>query len=350
MRSVLLTGGSGFFGKSVLDAFHRGLLDTFGIERMVIVARRATRLRAEAPELCSEQIELVDSDVVSLESTFDADVIIHAAASADIARYGADPEGEARVVSEGARHLWELAARSRRGPRMLLVSSGAVYGRQPAGLVSMTEETVPGPDVDRARLAYAAAKRAAETTVIGLATLTGLPTRIARCFAFVGPWLPLGASFAVGNFLQCALRGEPIRVRAVHSVVRSYLHADDLASWLMTLATADGACCGDAYNVGSAEEVSIGDLAQMVASIAGVGVLLPEEIVAPSAGTPEPADRYVPDVSKARREFGLAVSIPLRQAIESTFRVLVARAKRTEEERGTARLRVAARVADAGGY
>jgi len=329
MRSVLLTGGSGFFGKSLLDAFRRGVLDTFGIQRMVIVARRANRLRAEAPELCSDRIELVDSDVVSLESTFGADVVIHAAASADIPRYGPDPEGEARVVVEGARHLWELAARSPRRPRMLLVSSGAVYGRQPASVMSMNEQTPPHPDIDPARQAYATAKRRAEETVIGLAAHSGLPTRIARCFAFVGPWLPLGASFAVGNFLQSALRGEPVRVRAVHPVVRSYLHADDLAVWLMTLATADGADAGEAYNVGSAEEVSIRELAGMVASIAGVGVLLPDQNAASETGTPEQADRYVPDVSKIRRKFGLSVTVPLRQAIESTFRVLAAGANCT---------------------
>jgi nucleoside-diphosphate-sugar epimerase len=141
--------------------------------------------------------------------------------------------------------------------------------------------------------------------------------------------LPLGASFAVGNFLQSALRGEPIRVRAVHPVVRSYLHADDLAVWLMTLATADGADAGEAYNVGSAEEVSIRELAGMVASIAGVGVLLPDQNAASETGTPEQADRYVPDVSKIRRKFGLSVTVPLRQAIESTFRVLAAGANCT---------------------
>jgi dTDP-glucose 4,6-dehydratase len=349
MRSVLLTGGSGFFGKSILDALHRGVLDIFGIRRMTVVARRANRLRAEAPELCGDRIELVESDVLSLDSLFDADIVIHAAASADIPRYGADPVGEARIVVDGARRVWELAARARRGPRMLLVSSGAVYGRQPAGQVSMNEQTAPRPDGDPARRAYAAAKREAETTVIGLASRAGLPTRIARCFAFVGPWLPLGASFAVGNFLQCALRGEPIRVHALHPVVRSYLHADDLAFWLMALATADGADIGEAYNVGSPEEVSIRDLARSIASIAGVGVLLPDENAGPAASTPEAADRYVPDVSKVQRKFGLSVTIPVRQAIESTFRALADGTNRNAAGERPSRTQAPARASGASG-
>ncbi len=79
-----------------------------------------------------------------------------------------------------------------------------------------------------------------------------VPARIARCFAFVGPWLPRDEHFAIGNFIGNALRGEPVEVRARHPVIRSYLHADDLAVWLLRLATAAGDGC-ETVNVGSGE-------------------------------------------------------------------------------------------------
>ncbi len=232
MKTLLLTGGTGFFGRSILDAFRRGLLAPFGIGRIVAVARHASRLPVEAPELCGAAIELVDADVLCLDSTFDADVLIHAAASSDAQRYRVDPAAETRIIVEGTRRVCELVRNAARRPRLLYVSSGAVYGRQPSALTALGEDAPPTADADPDKAAYAQAKRAAEAIVRDLADGSGATARIARCFAFVGPWLPTDRHFAIGNFIGNALRGEPIEVRARHPVIRSYLHADDLSVWL----------------------------------------------------------------------------------------------------------------------
>ena len=320
-QTLLLTGGSGFFGKSILDAFRRGLLVRFGLERIVVVARHAQRLRVEAPELCGKAVELVNADALQLASIFDADVVIHAAASSDARRYQADPIGETRIITEGTRSVCAAVARSARHPRMLYVSSGAVYGRQLPEVAAIAEEAPVVNDSDPVKDAYTQAKRTAEAIVREMAANQGVPARIARCFAFVGPWLPRDQHFAIGNFLDSAMRGMPVVVRALHPVIRSYLHADDLAVWLLRLATADGERC-EAYNVGSDVAVSIRDLAALVAEVAGVGMSLPE---VPQGRAEEPLvtpDRYVPDVSKAQCELGLTVTIPLRVAVEQTLHAL----------------------------
>ena len=320
---MLLTGGTGFFGKSILDAFGRGLLAPFGVERIVAVARQASRLRAEAPELCSAAIELVDADVRDLDSTFDADLLIHAAASSDARSYRDDPGTEARIIVEGTRRVCEAARSAKRRPRLLYVSSGAVYGRQPRGVVAIGENTPWTVDADPDKEAYVQAKRAAEAIVQDMAECAGVPARIARCFAFVGPWLPLDKHFAIGNFIGNAWRGEPVDVRARHPVFRSYLHADDLAIWLLQLATAEGDRC-EIFNVGSDEAVSIRDLASLVATVGGVGVALPKMSSAEAEDAVAQPDRYVPDIGRARRELGLEVTIPLRDAVERTLRSLAA--------------------------
>lgn len=321
MTTLLLTGATGFFGKSILDAFRRDLLAPYGIGRIMALARRAQRLRAEAPGLCGPAVELVDADVLRLDSTFDADVVIHAAASSDARRYQADPAGEARIIVEGTRRVCEAIHRSPCRPRLLYVSSGAVYGRQPPDVAVLTEDAPQLAGADPDKDAYAQAKRAAEVIVRDLASASGVPVRIARCFAFVGPWLPRDRHFAIGNFLECALRGRPVEVRARRNVVRSYLHADDLAAWLLRLATADGRGC-EAFNVGSDAAVSLRELAAMVAAAGGVGVSLPETAAEGIDSEISRIDRYVPDISKARRELGLGVTIPLRTAIERTLRTL----------------------------
>ncbi|MEO8303028.1 MAG: NAD(P)-dependent oxidoreductase [Betaproteobacteria bacterium] len=329
-KTVLLTGGTGFFGKSILDAHRRGLLRPFGVDRIVAVARNASRLRIDAPELCDPGVELIDADVLRLDSTFGADVVIHAAASSDAQRYQADPSAEARIIVDGTRRVCEVVRDAKLRPRLLHVSSGAVYGRQPPGIAALAEDTPLLSSADPHKEAYAQAKRAAEALVGEFAAGSGISARIARCFAFVGSWLPRDKHFAIGNFIGNALRGEPIEVKARHPVIRSYLHADDLAIWLLRLATADADRCA-IFNVGSDEAVSVQHLASMVAEAGGVDVLLPEAAGRGEGGAPVQADRYVPDVCKARRELGLTVTIPLVDAIERTLRALTPAASRGVE-------------------
>jgi dTDP-glucose 4,6-dehydratase len=335
MKSLLLTGGSGFFGQSILDAYRRGLLVPLEIGRVVALARHATRLRDEAPELCGAGVELVDADVLQLDSVFGADVVIHAAASSDARRYRSDPDGQARIIEEGTRRVCEAVLRARHAPQFLHVSSGAVYGRQPPGVVALAEDAVAVSDGAAGKEVYAPAKRAAEEVVRDFGQASRASVRIARCFAFVGPYLPRDQHFAIGNFIGNALRGQPVEVRARHPVFRSYLHSDDLVVWLLRIATAEGKG-GDVFNVGSDEAVEIRDLASIVADIAGVPVSLPESHG--ESGEAAPADRYVPDVGKARRELGLTVTIPLRDAVERTLRAVAGATPR----RAAPSLRVAA--------
>ncbi len=303
-----------------------------GIDRIVAVARRASGLRAEVPELCSRAVELVDTDVLRLDSTFDADVVIHAAASSDAKRYQVDPAGETRIIVEGTCRVCDVVKHARRRPRLLYVSSGAVYGRQPAGVAALGESAPQTADADPDKDAYAQAKRTAEAIVRDLAESSGVAARIARCFAFVGPWLPLDRHFAIGNFIGNALRGEPIEVRARHAVIRSYLHADDLSVWLLRLATAEGEGCAT-FNVGSDEAVSIRDLAALVAAAGGVGVSVSAPPARGIADGADRTDRYVPDVGKARSELGLAVTIPLREAVGRTLTALAKSSSRRPAER-----------------
>ena len=194
--------------------------------------------------------------------------------------------------------------------RLLFVSSGAVYGRQPPELSHVGEEYLGAPDPCAPGSAYGEGKRAAELLCSLAARETGMEAVLARCFAFSGPYLPLDAHFAIGNFVRDALEGGPIRVAGDGSPIRSYLYGADLAVWLWTmLAQGKG---GHPYNVGSERTVSIAELAQTVARVLGVakGVEI--------AGRTVPGrlpERYVPSTRRAREELGLSETFELEHAI-----------------------------------
>ena len=307
--SLLVIGGTGFFGKSLLDAYRCGLLAPWGIDRFAVAARAATSLARTHAELVGDGVELVDVDIRTTDHLPRADFVIHAANTTDARRYAEAPAAERANIVQAAENFAAVARRDLSSSRIVYTSSGAVYGQQPSDLACLPEEFGPG---DAAGLVaykrdYAQAKLLAEARVADLGR-EGLLISIARCFAFVGRFLPRDAHFAIGNFLEDGRVCRPIAVRATHPVIRSYMHADDLAIWLMTLAAGAAPDC-PVVNVGSGEAVSMIDLARRVAARFGVGVDAPAQ-----AGAP--VDRYVPCVERAARRYGLQCRYDLDAAIE----------------------------------
>jgi dTDP-glucose 4,6-dehydratase len=201
---------------------------------------------------------------------------------------------------------------------LLLTSSGAVYGRQPPDLAHIPEDHPGGPDPTDPRSAYGEGKRLAEL-LCTLFTPGGPACKIARCFAFVGPLLPLDRNFAAGNFIRDALAGGPIRVAGDGTPYRSYLFAADLAAWLWTILVRGAPA--RPYNVGSDAAL---DIAAVAAAVAGQFRPPPAVAVATPPAPGLPAERYVPSVERARRELGLDVWVPLGEALRRTVRFAAA--------------------------
>lgn len=141
--------------------------------------------------------------------------------------------------------------------------------------------------------------------------------KIARCFAFVGPYMQLDAHFAIGNFISdCMNRGaeqRPINVQGDGTTLRSYLYASDLMVWLWTILFKGQPC--RAYNVGSEEALNIAALAREVADTLSPGRDIK---IARAARAGVPPQRYVPSTARAREELGVRADVTLREAIRRT--------------------------------
>lgn len=310
---VFVTGGTGFVGKwllaTLLDADARRGLGC----RISVLTRNPAAFRAEVPWIAEAPgLRLIQGDVRS----FDPDIgpvthVIHAAT--DVAA-AAGPIETFDTCVEGTRRVLDGAVRS--GCRsVLLLSSGAVYGRQPSGLDAIPETWFGGPDVQQPGSAYAEGKRASEWLGSACAASTGIRVTAARCFAFVGPFLPLDKHFAIGNFLRDALANRTIVIKGDGTPWRTYLHASEMAAWLWAILLEGRSMT--AYNVGGSEAVTIAQLAQRV--VDAVGSLSAIQVLAsPAPGAS--AERYVPDVSRVLSEFGLPAPCSLDEAIARTVR------------------------------
>ncbi|HET6344811.1 MAG TPA: NAD-dependent epimerase/dehydratase family protein, partial [Myxococcota bacterium] len=213
-RDVLITGGTGFFGKWLLESWVSAQ-ERFGLGGTAwVVSRDPEAFLRVMPHLRGQaSLRFVRGDVQGLalppEARFSH--VIHAATQASAALNQDAPLQMLDTIVAGTRRVLELA-RERGAEAFLLTSSGAVYGRQPADLHHIPETFTGGPDPLDPGAAYGEGKRLAESLCAAFGRAHGLACKIARCFAFVGPHLPLDTHFAAGNFLRDGQAGGPIRV------------------------------------------------------------------------------------------------------------------------------------------
>jgi len=311
---LFVTGGTGFVGSWLLESFVWANARLALGARLVVLTRDPEAFARNSPHLASDPISFFAGDVrepIAIAGSFDA--VIHAATPASAQINAATPEVMLGTIVDGTRRVLEVARRSGAIP-FLLTSSGAVYGRQPPDLTLVDETYGGAPDSLDPGNAYHEGKRVAELLGAIAARHEHLQTKVARLFAFAGPYLPLDRHFAIGNFIGDALAHRPIRIGGDGTPVRTYLYAADMTSWLWRVLVRGQIL--RPYNVGSEHTVDIRETARTVAAAAD------PPLAYTVAGTPLPGrlpDRYAPSTARARAELGLLEWTPLEESIRRTL-------------------------------
>jgi len=309
-KTIFLTGGTGFFGKWLLEAFiylNKSYSTNISI---TILTRSPRKFIKEYPYLgCYESFKFIQGDIRDFSCVNENfDLIIHAATDASVDLNKLKPELMRSTIMDGTKRICEFA-KAVNCKRILYTSSGAAYGLQPEDLPEIPETFVDDSKYDY-NDAYASAKLESEAYFKKYANCDVV---IARCFAFSGPYLPLNGSYAFGNFIDDVLNERDIVIKGDGTATRSYLYAADLIIWLLRLLSAGKN--KEIYNVGSDEAISIAKLADKISS----NCVKKNNVKILGVGSTNKS-QYVPSIKKAKMELKLERYTSLDLAIQKTLR------------------------------
>jgi nucleoside-diphosphate-sugar epimerase len=313
-QRLFLTGGTGFFGCWLVESFCHANR-TLGLNaEITILTRNPKAFSEKCPHLAADPaLSFHAGDVRNF--TFPAGefaYVIHAATETRAKPAAEAPLDMFSTIVAGTQRTLEFAA-THGTRKLLLTSSGAVYGQQPDNLTHVPETYVGAPDPLNPASVYGEGKRAAELLCTIFQKKSVMECKIARCWAFCGPHFPLDEHFAIGNFIADVLAGRRIQIQGDGTPRRSYLYAADLSVWLWTILLRGPALTP--INVGSDRDLSILELAQTVAAT------LNPQIEIRVAREPVPGampGRYVPCVDRARELLGLCQTVALEESIRRT--------------------------------
>ena len=296
---VLVTGGAGFIGTHLVK---RLLADG---HQVVVLDNFSSGLRDNLKGL---PVELVEGDVAA---PFDipCDQIYHLACPASPVFYQKDGVGTMLTAFNGTYQALLNAQRFK--ARILVASTSEVYG-DPA--VSPQPESYFGNvNTWGPRACYDEGKRAAEALCYEFQTQGRADVRVARIFNTYGPGMRLDDGRVMTEFIAAALAGRPLRLDAAGEQTRSFCFIDDMVEGLMALMSFDGN--PGPVNLGSADEVKLSQLAELVVAMAGS----PSAIMQAPRRLDDPMQRK-PDTVLATAVLGWRPQIKLAVGLEMLIR------------------------------
>ncbi len=292
----LVTGGLGFIGKHLVEALLK-------LNKKVLIL---TKLNSHCLEPLPDGAKLIVADIRNFSQLVaavkESDIIFHVAANINTTRSVEDPRFDFEVNALGTFNILETAIRIG-ARRLVYVSSAAVYGRPQRFPLDEEHPTRPF-------LPYGASKLSGELSCLSFSQSQGLPVVIGRPFCVYGPGEnPKRTMIEVSRYLRWHLNGQSIRIIGDARVkTRDFVHVDDVVSALLLLA--EKGENGEAYNIGSGEEVSMSGLVDLIGSATGRHAIIEE-----NRYVTEDSYRLVADISKLK-SLGYQPTVSLWQGIE----------------------------------
>jgi len=285
MRSekILIIGGSGFFGKSLVNYFIKKRLKKK--KQIIIFSRKADKFKLKNNNK-NLSIKKIKGNILNTKTLPKANLVIYCAL---LKKYKDD--------IKAINNFCVLSKKYYNNSKILYVSSGAVYGVLPKNITRVKEDYYSNNKIKfkNYKQKYLIAKKANEKQIQNLGS-QGLNVSIARCFTFVGEFLSKKSNFAIVNFINCIIRKKKIFLQAKHKVVRSYLYSDDLAFFLLKILNIASPQC-PIFNCGSDNAISLNYLSKLLSNKYNI------ELKITKFDNKKNIDLYVPNINKFRKKF-----------------------------------------------
>ncbi|WP_411822920.1 NAD-dependent epimerase/dehydratase family protein [Leptospira sp. 'Mane'] len=309
---IFLTGGTGFIGRWFLESFIHANRALNLNAHLTVLSRDPEGFLLKYPKYKSlDHIDFWKGDVLDFsKSEKQFGVFIHAAAESDSRLDSENALTASEIIVDGTKNVLNFAVDCN-AKFFLYLSSGAVYGSLSEAQV--TESYNGAPLIDP-KFTYGESKRYAELLCKIYSQKSKIKISIARCFAFVGPGLPLDSAFAIGNFIKNILDRTKIQIKGDGAPFRSYMYPSDLMIWLWTILLKSES--SEIYNVGSDFPISILNLANEISKMEGISNNV---TVGMKHNPSSPIGYYVPSIQKAIKQLSLMIRVDLNESIRKTI-------------------------------
>lgn len=312
-KIILITGGTGFFGKWLLNFFITLNSKYSANIKIFVISRNPDQfLKDNNQDKFYDEINFIKSDLktVNLKGK-KFDYCFHMATT------------NAKETFQGESNLNKLdflyastnnlltQLKYCNLEKILFTSSGVVYG--PVTEISnFNEESLSAPSMMHESSGLAEGKRLAEYLVSYYSKENKYKYSIARCFSFIGQHLPTDLHYAVGNFINDAKTKDEIIINGSGKDIRSYLYIGDAISWLISIFMNDNE--NSVFNVGSEKQISIYDLALLVKEICKSNAKI---VVLNKEASKDNFHRkiYAPDIKKIKNKLNIHEYTSLSEGI-----------------------------------
>lgn len=316
-KTIFLTGGTGPFGFWLLNSFIFANKNLSLNAKVYILTRNKKNIIFNIVK--DKSLNVVEGDIRNFKLNLKKiNYIIHGATTSASETYNKqDPIEKFSILYSGTKRVLNLA-KNKKVSNFLFLSSGAVYGNRNKNL-KFSEEMQIAPLTNNTNFdlsVLAEAKRSAEILSIVYSKKFKFNVNIARCFTFLGPYMPLNVHYAIGNFLYNCLTKKKINIKGNPLTTRSYMYFSDLAIilWKILLSKKNR----EIYNVGSDEKINMKKLANYISKLSKK-----IKINIDKNSKDKEISFYVPNINKVKKHFKIKIKNNLKNSIRKTYNNLM---------------------------
>jgi len=293
LKNILIIGSSGFVGKSLIDFF---IKHHNNINKIYCISRRGFKIINKSSDI---KIIYKKSDFLNIKKLPKINYIFYLINSKNLQK-------SKKIFS----HFKKLLLKLEKKPQILFTSSGAIYGPNLTERKFLENQPINDDKIKNFKgykYNYAKEKLFLEKEFRKLGSFK-FKVSIARCFSFYGKHI-FDYSYIISDLIKSVINKKQIILNNRSKIIRSYMHANDLAAWLLKICKSSNYSC-PTYNVGSDESINVSQLAFKLAKKNGLKVIFKSK-------DKEELDYYVPSVKNAKKKLKLKITQRFKIDIKS---------------------------------